>query len=139
MKRALSFLGVVSLASVVLAGSCLPKIVKAPKGATIPATSIASHLIPISGTTAPFDYGGMETLMVNRGDTVSWSAPVDFEIDLGIDGPADRRIISGAAGATGSAVIRLRAPGGEYKYSVTLRIGNVFITDDPRLIVPPEG
>jgi hypothetical protein len=139
MKRALPFLGVAALASLILAASCpLPKTVKAPKSATITAASVTSHLIQISGDAAPFDYGGMENLEVNRGDTVRWSAPNLFEIDLGIDGPADRRIISGAAGDTGLAVIRLRAPAGEYKYSVTLRIGNMLVTDDPRLIVPPE-
>jgi plastocyanin len=117
--------------------ACLPGIVKPPDGGSTGAVDPMTRAVQITGNQAPFNYS-MAELQVNRGDTIRWSAAVPFEIDLGIDGPTDRRIVSGVGGQSGIAVIRLAAPAGEYKYSVTLRIGNLLITDDPRLIVREE-
>ncbi len=125
---------VVMLAAPLIAGSCLPEITKAPKSGTRPVPDPVSRFVGISGTTAPFDYT-LNPIEAYQGDTIRFAAPASFDVDFGIDGPTDRRQVSGGAGDTVLVVIRLAAPPGTYKYSVTLRIGRLLITDDPRLIV----
>jgi hypothetical protein len=136
-KNLAHVLWILPLAALVLVACPLPGIVKAPGDGTSIAVDPTTHLVGISGDRGPFTYT-LNPVKVHRGDTIRWFAPVAWEVDIGINGPTDRRIISGAAGDSGLAVIRLTAPAKEYKYSVTLRIGNLLITDDPKMIVQEE-
>lgn len=136
-KNLARVLWIFPVAGLVFVACPLPGIVKAPGGGTSIAVDPTTRFVGISGDRGPFTYT-LNPVTVNRGDTIRWFAPVAWEVDIGINGPTDRRIISGAAGDSGLAVIRLTAPAKEYKYSVTLRIGNLLITDDPKMIVQEE-
>lgn len=120
-----------------LAGCPLPGHVKAPPTGTANAIeSVTTHVITISAGT-PLTITP-DSLVVHPGDIVSWSSPSRWEVDFGIEGPIDRRVVSGEGGETASAVIRLGAKARVYKYSVTVRVGNQLITEDPKLIVEKE-
>ncbi|NIN70783.1 MAG: hypothetical protein GTO46_02380 [Gemmatimonadetes bacterium] len=100
-------------------------------------------VVGVTGDTAPFSIIP-DPVTTRRGDTIRWVHPTADSLIIDLRGdplglPTADSLLSVAAGDTASTTIRLDAPFGTYKYSVTVRVGAQRDTEDPHIIVEEEG
>lgn len=100
---------------------------------------MARHQIKIEVRDGDFEYS-VNPIRANPGDSIEWTCEAGpFAVHLGWGTPCTKGRLRAGKGRKVSTAVRDNAHNGTFKYMVAVNVEGDIYTDDPEIVVKPQG